>query len=130
MVAKPVIVNTDYTSGNTNPIIQHCWPPAQGVPLPLVKKVFINNDKIPVVVGDFYSEHPGPCPTTPPIPPTGVPPHSLTTGNIFVPPTAGNLKIFVEDKPMYLTGTFLSCGDNIDLVLGGPAQARNVWIEV
>lgn len=130
MASKPLIVSVDPTSSNTDPTLGHCWPPSLGVPFPLVRKVFINGDKIPVVVGDVYFEHPDRCPNPPFNPPTGVAPHPLTTGNIVILPTAGSLTIFIEDKPIYLTGLTLSCGDAVNPPLGSPAYARNVWIEV
>lgn len=84
----------------------HCWPPAPGVPDPIASK-FKNGDaavtvdgSYPVLVGDTYNIHAGPCGL--------IPPHEAA--QCFV----GTTTVFIGGIAVVRDADPLSCGDVAD----------------
>jgi uncharacterized Zn-binding protein involved in type VI secretion len=76
--------------------IGHCWPASIAIPnLALNFNVFVEGLP-PILVGDDYSMHPGPCGNLPPHAPKAV---------------IGSPSVFVGGIPILRHGDILSCGD-------------------
>tara|TARA_R110000772_G_scaffold31584_1_gene77831 strand:+ start:656 stop:958 length:303 start_codon:yes stop_codon:yes gene_type:complete len=79
-----------------DPSLGHCWPPTTPIAVnAAVAGVFVDG-RTPVVVGDAYNIHPGPCGV--------VPTHPVLTA-------VGSLTVFIGNMPVVRDTDLLSCGD-------------------
>jgi uncharacterized Zn-binding protein involved in type VI secretion len=105
-----IIRHTDLTQG-------HCWPPCPGVPDPQAAKFLAGQAQVtvdglyPVLVGDVYNVHAGPCGL--------IPPHD--PGSTVC--TIGSTTVFIYDIPIVRDSDPLTCGDVAD------AGSTNVYVE-
>ena len=78
-----------------DPSLGHCWPPTTPIPVNAAGRVTVDG-RTPVVVGDAYSIHPGPCGI--------IPPHPVQTA-------IGSSTVFIGGLPVVRDLDPLSCGD-------------------